>query len=382
LSKRKLLIVTTVPETLSTILRGQPRFLNENFNVFLATSSGASLKDVRSFEGVPVYVVPMTRGIHLFRDIYSLIIMIMLLVRLRPHAVHSYTPKAGLIAMLASWLCFVPVRIHTFTGLIFPTQTGLKRKVLIFIDSLICLCASKIIPEGQGVKEDLLNTSITKKPLKVVGHGNIAGVDTSYFSRVANGVQSDAALLRSSLSLPRDAFVFCFVGRLNRDKGISELAEAFSKMPSRSHLLLVGENDETAPVSPEIMEALTRNSHVHFLGFLADIRPALYLSDALVLPSYREGFPNVLLQAGSMQLAVIATDISGCNEFVTPSENGWLVCPRDAVALQRAMYEALLASRENLKEMGDSSRSLVQSRFEQHDHWLRMVDLYSRELRF
>jgi len=381
MSKKSLLLVTTVPETVSTILRGQPGFLNGNFSVSLATSSGVSAGEVRDHEGIPVYLLPMTRGINPLRDAYSLVMMVLLLLRLRPDAVHSYTPKAGLIAMLASRICFVPVRIHTFTGLIFPTQTGLKQKALIFIDRLICACASKVVPEGEGVKKDLAKYSITKKPLEIIGHGNIAGVDSEYFSRLAPGVQEESRLLRESLSLPEDAFIFSFVGRLNKDKGISELTHAFSIMPSDSHLLIVGGFDHTAPVSPEIIHLLNSNKRVHFLGFVRDIRPALYLSNILVLPSYREGFPNVILQAGAMQLPVIATDISGCNEVVTPSLNGWLVPSRDVVALQQAMQEALMVSREALYEMGDFSRKRVQSRFEQREHWLRMIDFYKRELR-
>lgn len=380
MSKKKLLLVTTVPETVSSILRGQPGFLNGNFSVSLATSSGVSVGEVRDHEGIPVYLLPMTRGINPLRDAYSLVMMVLLLLRLRPDAVHSYTPKAGLIAMLASRICFVSVRIHTFTGLIFPTQTGLKQKVLIFIDRLICACASKVVPEGEGVKKDLVKYSITKKPLEIIGHGNIAGVDSEYFSRLAHGVQEESRLLRESLSLPEDAFIFSFVGRLNKDKGVSELAYAFSSMPSDSHLLIVGGLDHTAPVLPEIIHLLNSNKRVHFLGFVRDIRPALYLSNILVLPSYREGFPNVILQAGAMQLPVIATDISGCNEVVTPSVNGWLVPSRDVAALQQAMQEALMVSRKTLYEMGDFSRKRIQSRFEQREHWLRMIEFYKKEL--
>src|SRR5690606_17912511 len=134
----------------------------------------------------------MTRGINVFRDLYSLIMMVVLLLRLRPHAVHSYTPKAGLITMLASWLCFVPVRIHTFTGLIFPARTGLSRKILSMIDRFICVFASRVVPESEGVKKDLVNFSITKKPLELIGSGNIAGVDSEHFSKLAQGVQEES----------------------------------------------------------------------------------------------------------------------------------------------------------------------------------------------
>lgn len=374
--KSKLLIVTTVPETLATILRGQPSFLSESFDIELATSPGRYFSEVANGEKVVVHAVRMHRGISPFKDIVSVMSMVILLIRIRPTLVHSYTPKAGLITMLSAWFCRVPVRIHTFTGLIFPTEYGIKQKILIMIDRLICACATKVIPEGNGVKSDLASYRITKKELNVIGSGNIAGVDLEYFSRDQPDVIAASNLLRGRISLPDDAFVFSFVGRLNSDKGISELLRAFSALPDNAFLILVGAIDESAPIDGGCLEIVKQHPRVHALGFQADIRPALVLSDVLVLPSYREGFPNSILQAGAMYLPVIASDVNGCNEVIENGFNGWLVPPRLVEPLRAAMTAAMSEPAASLQEMGARAHERVSARFEQKQHWQRMLDFY------
>lgn len=371
----RLLIVTTIPATLSSILIGQPGYLHQFYDVAVASSDDGTLLEFGRHENVAAYSVPMVRGINPFADVCSIIRMIGLIRRLRPNIVHSYTPKAGLVSMLSAWICRVPVRIHTFTGLIFPTQTGLKQKMMIWVDRLICACATIIVPEGRGVRADLQRYHITSKPLNLIGHGNIAGVDTNSFAPGVPAVQVKAEALRSRLRESR--FVFCFVGRLHRDKGIRELIQSFSRLPTEVSLLLVGGLDSEAPVDEETQEIIRRSVNILPLGFLRDIRPALEVSDVLVLPSYREGFPNVVLQAGAMCLPVIASDISGCNEVIEPGRNGWLVPPKNIDALFAAMQSAMALPREALNEMGRKARETVALRFEKKEHWERMRSFYS-----
>lgn len=377
---KRLLIVTTVPETLATILKGQPRHLSGCFDVQLASGAADSSRQVEQLEGIKIHVVPMVRGIQLLTDLRSVLRMVQLIRALQPDAVHSYTPKAGLITMLAGWFCRVPVRVHTFTGLIFPTAHGLMQKLLIWVDRLICACATKVVPEGEGVKRDLVAFGITQKPLQVIGYGNIAGVDTSWFSPSLSATVIAAKDLRARLGISQDAFVFCFVGRLNRDKGVKELMHAFSSLPPSSHLLIVGSEDPSAPVEESVLAALRSHTRVHELGFSHDIRPALQASNVLTLPSYREGFPNVVLQAGAMGLPVIATDINGCNEVIEPGFNGWLVEPRNVDSLHKAMLEAFRSSTETLEGMGHRARERIKQRFEQQQHWVSMVAFYKRLL--
>lgn len=379
--KKRLVIVTTVPETLVSILKGQPRFLNGKFDVSLVSSPEVDAGKLEASEGVPVYPVPMFRGISLFKDLISVVNMIFLLHRLKPDVVHSYTPKAGLVAMVAGFVCRVPVRIHTFTGLIFPTQRGFKQKLLIWVDRLICLCATKVVPEGNGVKKDLIAFNITYKPMKVIGHGNVAGVDFTYFDKASPIVLEQAHCLRETLGISKDDFVFCFIGRLNNDKGLSELAAAFQQLHARAHLIVVGGIDTSAPVDAETLSFLESNEYIHLLGHQEDVRPALSACTVLVLPSYREGFPNVLLQAGAMGKSAIATDINGCNEIIESGVNGWLVPARKIDPLLNAMCEALNIPASKLVEMGGEAFTRVASCFDQKEHWQRMVFFYNEELR-
>lgn len=380
MSRPKLLIVTTVPQTMATILRDQPRFLSQAFDVTLATSPGHELSAVARNEEVPVEVVPMARGIDPADDVRSVVRMIRLIRRLRPQAVHSYTPKAGLITMTAAAFCRVPVRIHTFTGLIFPARTGLKRALLKWTDRITALCATRVIPEGDGVRRDLQRFAITRKSLEIIANGNIAGVDTSHFDPDDEHVKKAAQNLATEIGLEETDRVFCFVGRLHPDKGLKELLEAFAMLPPNARLVVVGAIDESAPIDAETQRGLEQ-ARIHKIGFLEDIRLALAISDVLVLPSYREGFPNVILQAGAMCLPVIATNVSGCNEFVIPGVNGWLVEPRESEALFSAMREAMALRREQLRAMGQKSRRRVKERHERLAYWQSLRRFYEAEIR-
>jgi glycosyltransferase involved in cell wall biosynthesis len=365
-----------VPETLATILVHQPRHLAQHFQVSLVTSSGPSFAQVAQNEGINLFRVDMVRGISVWRDLVSVARMTQVVRRLRPMMVHSYTPKAGLVCMLAAFVCRVPIRIHTFTGLISPTAIGMKRLFLIWVDRLICACATHVVPEGEGVKKDLQRLHVTRKPLHVIGYGNIAGVETTHFSPMAIGVEEAATQLRKTLSIETEDFLFCFVGRLNKDKGLAELIGAFKKLSPTAHLVLVGGIDQTSPVNAATLAAIESHPRVHQLGFLGDIRPALRAADVLVLPSYREGFSNVVLQAGSMGLPVIATNINGCNEVLEPGYNGWLIPPRDMQALESSMRQAMEMPANIRAEMGRQGRVRIQQRFERKQHWERMVMFY------
>lgn len=346
--QHRLLIATTTPETLATILAGQPLWLSRHFDVVLLTSPDQMAERVAEQEGRCPEFVPMTRGIAPLADIVSIWRAYRKIRRLRPDIIHSYTPKAGLIMMFAGWVARVPIRMHTFTGLIFPSCVGLKRRLLMAADWMICACATHVVPEGAGVGRDLKSHGITRKPLRIIANGNIAGVDIDYFDPDDSKTNDVAQELRGKLGIEPEDRVLGFVGRLNRDKGLDELVSAFEEVSvmesgrgGRLHLICLGDLDPTAPVAPGTITLMQRHPDIHLPGWQTDIRPYFLLMDALVLPSYREGFPNVLLQASAMGLPLVASDINGSNEIVVPNETGWLVPPRDAKALAAAL-EALL----------------------------------------
>ena len=365
MKKIKLIRTSTVPGSLNTFCKGLLRELQEQegYEVVAVSSPGNAMREIEEREGVKTVAVPMERRISPLNDLKSLWRLIRVFRKEKPAIVHSITPKAGLLSMMAAWVARVPVRLHTFTGLVFPTATGLTQKILILTDRITCACATHIVPEGEGVKNDLINYRITKKPLKVLGHGNIRGIDLEYFNPELPEVQADAAKIRKP-----GVFTFVFVGRLVGDKGINELVEAFERLNTEypeTRLLLVGRQEpELDPLKPETIAKIDHHKNIEAVGQQSDVRPWLASADALVFPSYREGFPNVVIEAGAMGLPSIVTDINGSREIIIEGRNGTIVPPRNAMALEAAMRR-FVESPGDVARMAEKARPLIASRYEQ-----------------
>jgi glycosyltransferase involved in cell wall biosynthesis len=356
----KLIRITTVPQTLNAFCKGLLKELtHDGYEVVAVSSPGEKLEEFGKMEGVRTIAVPMERRISPFKDLKSLWQMWRLLRHEKPDMVHSMTPKAGMITMVAAWLARVPIRIHTFTGLVFPTSTGLKRRILMFTDWLTCACATHIIPEGEGVKADLLNNKITKKNIRVLGFGNIRGIDLEHFKPVSPFLQDGQE---------EAPFTFVFVGRLVRDKGINELVEAFSRLNKehpQTRLVLVGpEEEKIDPIKQVTKIEIEQNPSIEAVGSQKDVRPFYAAADALVFPSYREGFPNVVIEAGAMGLPSIVTDINGSREIIIEGENGTIIPSKDSEALYQAMKH-FVENPEDVKRMAANARPLIASRYEQ-----------------
>ena len=280
--------------------------------------------------------------------------------------------------MMAAWLARVPVRVHTFTGLVFPTAVGLKRKILMATDWLTCACATYIIPEGEGVKNDLLNNGITKKSLKVLGYGNVMGVDMDYYSQ-------SLEITEKAKEIKKDAFTFLFVGRIVGDKGINELCEAFDKLSGMANvrLLLVGPyEDSLDPISQKSKEIIKKNPAIESVGrkFGDELLAYYAISDCFVFPSYREGFPNTVLEAGAMGLPSIVTDINGSREIIRQGENGVIIPSHDANALLDAMLK-MMKDKDAREKMAGNARQMIASRFEQGYVRKCLYDFYDEILR-
>ena len=370
---KKMIRIATVPGSLAGLLKGQLRMLSAYYEVVAVSSPGEALTRVEEQEGVRTVALPMARRISLLKDFVSLLRLIRLFHREKPDMVHSITPKAGLFAMMAGRITGVPVRIHTFTGLVFPTAKGWMQKVLMATDRLTCLCATHVIPEGEGVKRDLMVYHITSKPLHVLANGNVNGVDLDYFNR------TEAVMKQSEKYKNRNTFTFCFVGRLVRDKGINELVAGYVRLHRRYpfiRLLLVGTFERSLdPLLPETEELIKTDPAIEYVGYQSDVRPFLAASDALVFPSYREGFPNVVLQAGAMGLPSIVTDVNGCNEIILPEKNGVIIPPRNEQALYNAM-ERFLTDPSAVRRMAANARPLIASRYEQQRVWGALLGMY------
>lgn len=371
--RKKVLRITTVPVSLK-LLEGQLNMLNRLYEVVAVSSPGKELKEIGVREGVRTEAVYMERRIALGQDVISLLALIRLIRKEKPWMVHTMTPKAGLLGMLAARICGVPVRMHTFTGLVFPTATGIKKRLLMLTDRITCACATFINPEGEGVKNDLMRFGITHKELHIIGNGNVNGVDVSYFNR------TDEVLCQAESIREEGCITFCFVGRIVGDKGINELVESFVEIIKEfpaCRLLLVGDFEEKLdPVMPVVRQIIFENEQIVFAGWQDDIRPYLAASDVFVFPSYREGFPNVVLQAGAMGLPCIVTDINGSNEIIHDQVNGLIIPPHDKDALWKAM-KIMVTDETIRREMGDRARNIIINRYDRHLIWDEIQRVYA-----
>jgi len=387
--KKKIIRSATIGLSLNVFCQGLLRELSEKrYDVIAISSPDGDLEELGRREGVRTIGVQMQRHIAPVKDLISLFRLIRVFIKERPDMVHSMTPKAGLLCMIASWIARVPIRVHTFTGLVFPTEKGLKKKILMATDRLTCFCATHVIPEGQGVLHDLRNNDITSKPMKVLGYGNVMGVDMTRFSRRLE-VMEKAALLHKE-----GVFTFVFVGRIVGDKGINELVQAFKALlvqdsPKRQRLVLVGnyEND-LDPISSDSKQAIDSTPEIEAVGsqYGDDLLAWYAASDCFVFPSYREGFPNTVLEAGSMGLPSIVTDINGSREIIIPYEKdktgatGLIIPSHDAEALQSAMSWMITHDAER-KIMSANARPSIESRFEQSFVRQCLYDFYDEILK-
>lgn len=342
--------------------------------VIVVSSPGKDLEEIAERESVRTVSVPMERRISPTKDLLALWRLIKLFRKEKPDIVHSFTPKAGLLSMVAAFITRIPHRIHTFTGLVFPTTTGLKKVILKATDSMTCRFATHVHAEGEGVRKDLLSNKITKKPVDILANGSLNGVDVGYFNPELQDVKEQAQIL-----IRNDVFTFLFIGRVGADKGINELVEAFQKVQKnypKTRLILLGwwEND-LDPLHPTTINAVEANDAIEYAGVASDVRPWLAASDCLVLPSYREGFPNSVLEAGAMELPVIVTDINGSNEIVVDHDTGLIVSPKESVALASAMQE-LLDRKCDARAMGKRGRERIMSLYDRRIVHSKLFSFY------
>ena len=381
---KKLIRITTVPLSLKVLLKGQLRFMASNgFDVKGVSSEGEDLREVHENEGIAVEAITMSRKITPFQDLKSLWEMWNFLRKEKPQIVHTHTPKAGIIGMLAARLAGVPHRLHTVAGLPLMEATGTKRKILNFVEKLTYSSATRVYPNSKGLYDFILqNNFIQSNKLKIIANGSSNGIDTTFFSP-DQVTEIERVTLREKLNIQPDDFVFVFVGRIVSDKGINELIKAFSELqaaennePAGIKLLLVGglEND-LDPLNPETLAEINQNKDIISVGFQQDVRSFFAIADALVFPSYREGFPNVVMQAGAMGLPSIVSDINGCNEIIIEGENGLIIPSKNVEKLKEKMLT--LAKDKNLyTKLKGNSRRMIENRYEQSVVWNALLEEY------
>ena len=381
---KKLIRITTVPISFKVLLKGQLRFMASNgFDVKGVSSEGEELKEVIENEGIVMKAINMSRKITPFQDLKSLWEMWNFLRKEKPQIAHTHTPKAGIIGMLAARLAGVPHRLHTVAGLPLMEATGIKRKILNFVEKLTYSSATRVYPNSKGLYDFILQNNFTQSnKLKIIANGSSNGINTTFFSP-AQVTEIEKVALREKLNIQPDDFVFVFVGRIVSDKGINELIKAFSELQAAENneqigikLLLVGGlESDLDPLNPETLAEINQNRDIISVGFQQDVRPFFAIADALAFPSYREGFPNVVMQAGSMGLPSIVSDINGCNEIIVEGENGLIIPPKNVEKLKEKMLT--LAKDKNLyTKLRENSRRMIESRYEQSVVWNALLEEY------
>jgi glycosyltransferase involved in cell wall biosynthesis len=383
MKRPKLVHLVTSPQTARAFLRGQLAFLREQgFDVTLVSAPGPDLDYVGQTEGVATIAVPMRREPSPLHDLASLKRLTNVFRTLRPEIVHYGTPKASFLGGLAAKLARVPIRVMTLHGMRADGLGGLPRRVVLAMERLSCGAAQRVFCVGESLRTRALELKLAAPhKLKVLANGTANGIDSAYFSRSPD-VLSAARALQERLKIPSGCPVIGFVGRLVQDKGVAELIAAFQQLRPEFpgiKLLLVGPFEDYDGLSVELRDAIGQDEEVLQLGFLDDPRPAYALMTALALPSYREGFPYVPMEAAAMGVPVIATQVTGCVDAVVPGVTGALTPPRDSRALADALSD-YLRSPELVERHGAAGRDRVLRDFPPRVVWEALSQEYGELL--
>lgn len=381
--KKKITIIVTVPLSIETWLKGQPRYLKDYYDIELITSSGTNIEELKSYEQVPITLFDFTRQINPIKDLKILLSLWRHFRTTKPDMVYSITPKAGLLGMMAAWLARVPIRLHLIVGLVYFGSFGKKRFLLKTIEKMTYFFATHLYANSLNLVQ-IIKQELTSKKVNVIGYGSVNGVNTADFNNTFSPEEISA--LRHSLNIPTEAFLLLYTGRIVSDKGVNELVTAFTALADEHtalHLLLVGDYERNLdPIKPDTYELIFNHPRIRHISFQRDIRPYFCISDLLILPSYREGLPNVLIEGGSCSLPLIATDINGCNEVIMNGENGLLVTPKSVQALIEAI-EALLKDSSLYAHLKANARESIVRRYDQNLYWTKLHNeldaLFSQE---
>ncbi|MGV3461100.1 MAG: glycosyltransferase family 4 protein [Flavobacterium sp.] len=387
--KPKLVRITTVPISMNILLKGQLAFMNRHFEVIGVTGKDEKhFKEAGERESIRMVPITMQRAISPVKDLISLYRLYAFMRKEKPAIVHTHTPKAGLLGMAAAWMARVPVRLHTVAGLPLVETSGFKRKLLSFIEKITYKMAHEVYPNSYGLEEIILKERFCgRDKMKVIANGSSNGINTAHFSTdfIEGDKQEYREKFRAELGILPGDVVYGFVGRLSSEKGIAELVHAFLKLQKqpggdKAKLLLIGPMEkDTGILSDEVIKSIGETPGILAVGRHDDIRPYLFASDVFAFPSYREGFPNVVLQAGALGLPCIVSNINGSNEIITHNENGLIVPVKNTEQLFEAM-QLLLNDRILREKLASKARETVVSRFENHIVWEAILAEYKKHL--
>tara|TARA_B110000967_G_scaffold209987_2_gene269253 strand:+ start:15536 stop:16672 length:1137 start_codon:yes stop_codon:yes gene_type:complete len=359
------MIITSVPVNISTWLKGQPKYLSKFFQVEIITSFSSNIKEIENYEGVKINTIPLTRKITPFRDIISLYKIIKYLNKFQPDIVYSMNPKSGLLGMLAARIVNTPIRMHCIVGLVGFGSQGLKKRILIWSEKLTYYFSTNLYANSKSQGEYIAK-NLTSKNIKTIGHGSINGVDTSFFLSRKSSFEKQK--IKKELNFTSSDFVITFIGRIVKDKGIDDLVSAFLKLSLKQEnlkLLIIGSYDDNLnPINKITKDEIEKSKNIKRINFQHDIRKFLEITSLFVLPSHREGFPNVLLEAGSFGIPIVASNINGCNEVIEHGTNGLLFEKKDIDGLVESI-NIFLTNNEFYNSSKLNIRNTVISKYSQ-----------------
>ncbi len=361
--KPRVVIVTTAPKTLQFFFVSQIRFLMAaGFDVHTISSPGIELDEFRSQLPVQAHEVRMERSITPLADLAAVLRLVRKFIALRPAIVHTHTPKAGLLGMIAATFARVPVRIYTMNGLRFSTCRGLKRALMIAAEKLAGSLAPDVFCVSRSVRQEAILAGVCRADkVRTLGNGGSHGIDPRTFDPDRRN-SSDRQRVRAQYGLPASAVVLGYIGRVVRDKGMHELLEAWRLLQNDFQnlwLLICGPLEAEDPLAPDVLAALKADGRIRMTAETVKDIPAVYAAiDIFVLPSYREGLPNVALEAQAMRVPIVATRISGTVDAVKNGTTGVLVEVRNPVALAGALRPLIEDGKRRL-ELGLAGRAFV-----------------------
>ena len=367
--RQKVIFLVTVESAVNAFILNHLKVLSKHFDVTVIVNTDDPLFLTKQGLDVEVISLSISRNIRILMDTYFLIRLIYIFAKLRPSAVHSITPKAGLLAMLAAFIVRVPFRVHTFTGQVWANKNGIKRILLRLADKLIGNLSTFNIVDSNSQRDFLFGENVLSPQKSIVfGSGSISGVDLNKFKPCKKTYDE----VRADLSIPKNAFIFLYLGRLNQDKGVLDLASAFSKVKGdRAYLVAVGPDE--ADFGKRMQKLCDLNQErLRLVGFSAEPQKYLAAANALCLPSYREGFGSVIIEAAAVGVPAIASDIYGISDAVQNQKIGLLHPPKDIDEILRCM-NLFLSDPKLLKKYGSAAKKRAHKEFDANvmsQHWL------------
>lgn len=366
---KKLFFVATVEFAINSFLINHLRLLSQHFEITVIVNTNDEIFLKKQGLDIRVISLSLSRNINLLNDFLCLLKLLRIFIKERPDGVQSITPKAGLLSMLAGFFTGVPLRSHAFTGQVWVNKKGINRTLLKYIDKIIGKLSTINIVDSHSQRDFLMSENVLSLQKSIVfGSGSISGVNLIKFKPSRKAYLE----VRSILSIPKNAFIFLYLGRLNRDKGLFDLANAFSKIQNdKAYLVLVGPDEADIGAHIQTLSGLNQK-RLRLVGFSAQPEKYLAASDLLCLPSYREGFGSVIIEAAAIGVPAIASNIYGISDAVQNQKTGLLHPPKDVDQILKCM-NLFLADPRIKKTYGSAARKRVHKEFDANtisQYWL------------